>query len=754
MMNEWFSLLKEANKELNLSDEIKKLEQMEEIYDRKEYIVSFMGQFSAGKSYLINNLLKKDILPQGIVETTPILTYIRYDDILEGLENCAVLYFQDGSKEKISLIDVKNIIQKKEDLPWDINNIDYLEVYLDEKILKNGMILLDTPGVNTIIERHEQLVAKSLLMSSRIIYVSGHSPSQVDIEKITLFKNQGFNILFVRTHCDEINLLEENIEEVIEKDLNILKEAGLDKEDCYFISNVKGSLQFEEISNLEKTLFDISEDINLSLEEDTKNQLMSITEETLNKLKDLKQILEAKSNDEQIQLENRKKKIEEKINALKDIISIRQNELDFKLNDCKKNIFVSVEEYSEKAIKKTIKNIIDDENNIVNDNIMYDFIEKEKQYFLQNLIKLINLEIDPILSGVNADLNIDFEFPMIDIPTIEHYQEMVNYQDDEVKKIQEALLTLESKKRELVENSIPDENIKAELIELEEHLLSIKNEFNIENNKQPKMIEIEEENSAVEIGKQIGSLVDWALIFAPIPSGGKVTKVAKLKKILGIGNKISKVERAAQYGLKAVNKYRAIKKTGTLDCFNFLTAEYWGEKIGECFKNPPKLILDEEYEKEHQKIKEELRQKILKIQQQMYQKKCEYNTFKNEQERQREERESLKVNEEILRKKLGEKEEEIKETSKKIALKKWKENYAQWYEKIMKEEVKSLIEDYLKGLEERIKSYQNDRFFSIQDKIEQENINYNNIISMEDTEVSEKLNRVNNLILKFDNYIN
>ena len=113
MMNEWFSLLKEANKELNLSDEIKKLEQMEEIYDRKEYIVSFMGQFSAGKSYLINNLLKRDILPQGIVETTPILTYIRYDDILEGLENCAVLYFQDGSKEKISLTDEKILFKRK-----------------------------------------------------------------------------------------------------------------------------------------------------------------------------------------------------------------------------------------------------------------------------------------------------------------------------------------------------------------------------------------------------------------------------------------------------------------------------------------------------------------------------------------------------------------------------------------------------------------------------------------------------------------
>lgn len=753
MMNEWFSLLKEASKELSLSDKVKKIEQMEEIYDKKEYIISFMGQFSAGKSYLINNLLKRDILPQGIVETTPILTYIRYDDVLEGLENCAVLYFQDGSQEKISLTDVKNIIQKEEKLSWDINNIDYLEVYLDEEILKNGMILLDTPGVNTIIERHEQLIAKSLLMSSRIIYVSGHSPSQVDIDKITLFKNQGFNILFVRTHCDEINLLEENIEDVIKKDLNILKEAGLDKKDCYFVSNVKGSLQFKEISNLENALFKISKDVNLLLEEDTKNQLMSITEETVNNLKDLKQILEAKSNDEQIKLENRKKKIEEKIDALKNIISNRQKELDFKLNDCKKNISESVEIYCEKAIKKTTKNIMDNKNNIVNDNSMYEFIKKEKQHFLQNIIKLINLEIDPILSGVNTDLSMDFEFPMIDIPTIEHYQEMINYQDNEIKKIQEELLILKNKKEKLIENSITDENVKTELIELEECLLDIKNKFNIENNQQPKMIEKEEDNSAAEIGKQIGSLVDWALIFAPIPSGGKITKVAKLKKILGVSNKISKVERVAQYGLKAVNTYRAIKKTGTLDCFDFLTAEYWGEKIGECFRNPPKLVLDEEYEKEHQKIKEELRQKILKIQQQIYQRKCEYNTFKNEQERQKEEKKSLEVNEEILRKKLEEKEEEIKETSKKFALKKWKESYAQWYEKIMKKEVKSLIEDYLKGLEERIKSYQNDRFFSIQDKIEQENKNYNSIISMKDTEVSDKLNKVNDLILKFNNYI-
>lgn len=197
MIGELFTLLKEANAELNLPQEVIKLEQMQDIYNKKEYFVAFIGQFSAGKSYLINNLLERKLLPQGITETTPLLTYIRYNDELNDLNECAILHFQDGISEKISLEEVANIIQKSDDIKWNIENIDYLEIYLQEEILKNGMILLDTPGVNTIIERHEQLLDNSLLLSSKIIYVDGHSPSQVDVDKISMFKQQGMFLLCV-----------------------------------------------------------------------------------------------------------------------------------------------------------------------------------------------------------------------------------------------------------------------------------------------------------------------------------------------------------------------------------------------------------------------------------------------------------------------------------------------------------------------------------------------------------------------------
>ena len=63
MIEELFALLKDANTELNLPQEVTKLEQMQDIYNKKEYFVAFIGQFSAGKSYLINNLLERKLLP-------------------------------------------------------------------------------------------------------------------------------------------------------------------------------------------------------------------------------------------------------------------------------------------------------------------------------------------------------------------------------------------------------------------------------------------------------------------------------------------------------------------------------------------------------------------------------------------------------------------------------------------------------------------------------------------------------------------
>ena len=67
-----FTLLDEGMNELAWEAEREDLRVCMERYKAGMYFVAFIGQYSAGKSYLINNLLGRELLPQGTVETTPL----------------------------------------------------------------------------------------------------------------------------------------------------------------------------------------------------------------------------------------------------------------------------------------------------------------------------------------------------------------------------------------------------------------------------------------------------------------------------------------------------------------------------------------------------------------------------------------------------------------------------------------------------------------------------------------------------------
>ena len=87
--------------------------------------------------------------------------------------------------------------------------------------------MLDTPGINTLIQRHEHLLANSLSLASAIIYVVSGAPSRLDIEKLQSFNEHGFPLAFVRTHCDEINEWEESYFQVVSSDEKALTECNL-----------------------------------------------------------------------------------------------------------------------------------------------------------------------------------------------------------------------------------------------------------------------------------------------------------------------------------------------------------------------------------------------------------------------------------------------------------------------------------------------------------------------------------------------
>lgn len=155
-----FLTLCAALEELNDVDALEELRSIKERVDSGNFFVAFIGQYSAGKSSLINNLLGRQILPGGRIETTPILTYISY-----GTQEGGRLFYLDGDTEDIDLEAVMDITQTNK-ASRKLEEIEHMDIFLNESLLADGMILLDTPGLNTLIRRHENLLANSMSLAS------------------------------------------------------------------------------------------------------------------------------------------------------------------------------------------------------------------------------------------------------------------------------------------------------------------------------------------------------------------------------------------------------------------------------------------------------------------------------------------------------------------------------------------------------------------------------------------------------------
>ena len=243
-MDKQLSALTDAAEYLSdesISDE---LAQIKEALDSKLCYISFVGHFSAEKSKLINNLLGMDILPCGRMEVTPVMTYIR------GGKNNAYIHYFSGKQECVSLGELKNICQHTDER---CDEIEYIDISLENKLLSDGMVLIDTPGLNTTILKHEKLFNNTLMKSTKIVYVIGKSPSLIDVEKLKMICENKCDFIIVRTHCDEIKSAEETFEQVTENDSKVFKEADFNNP-CYYVSNESDSNYFLNIDHLRNYL--------------------------------------------------------------------------------------------------------------------------------------------------------------------------------------------------------------------------------------------------------------------------------------------------------------------------------------------------------------------------------------------------------------------------------------------------------------------------------------------------------------------
>ena len=203
----------------------------------KQYYLPFIGLFSAVNSKLIIRLIGKEILPTKSVETTAFLTYISYADT-----ESAILEYVDGTKEAIDISKIKELDHQRTSEGKAIAALRYMAPI---DLLKSGLIIVDTPGVNTLINEHVKMTEGLLQNSQFIVYVSASSLTDSDKRMIKKIDELGIEMVFVRTHIDEIHESEEDATTTIQTEISTIQSA-LDKEIVYYtLCNEPKSSEFE-----------------------------------------------------------------------------------------------------------------------------------------------------------------------------------------------------------------------------------------------------------------------------------------------------------------------------------------------------------------------------------------------------------------------------------------------------------------------------------------------------------------------------
>ncbi len=134
---------------------------------RDFYTVVVLGEFKRGKSTFVNAILGEPLLPMDVLPETAVISAIMYDD-----KPCLSVVHSDGTETegKVSLEYLQRFSAQSA-AQDDLADIRYIKIGYPIEMLKNRVVLVDTPGVSDMNQQRSDVTYQFLPCANTVLFL-------------------------------------------------------------------------------------------------------------------------------------------------------------------------------------------------------------------------------------------------------------------------------------------------------------------------------------------------------------------------------------------------------------------------------------------------------------------------------------------------------------------------------------------------------------------------------------------------------
>ncbi|WP_393965997.1 dynamin family protein [Exiguobacterium sp. S22-S28] len=715
---------------------LEQLATMERKLHDKYFYLPIVGQFSTGKSSLINNLIGRRILPTMLSETTAFTTFIYYGETeyAEIITEHKAIKFELEQLMALSQRNLQSPTSVSELLNTEMfNNSDIvcINVYIKHELFETGIVLIDTPGLNTIISNHENRTIDIIPKAHAVVYIIGKALTAADVQLISMIDQLGIEILFVRTKLDELRKDENDTpKKIVQQDQMLLEEAISRKAIYFGVTNETDLLMFpqwkELMDDFVKYLkIQFVRSIDDKKSKSIERQLEFVKVEFERNLSERKHQLEASKLITDQDIQRKVADLKEEIEYVQERMQKQEQNFNAMFDATKASILSAYEIQFKEAVSEFEKSMRQYSTTEALQNGSELHANQHIQKLTHSVKEYTNEKLETFLKHYAADTNEALQQKVgqftlstvpniqlqVDVPSVDDIfaqGEMIRGKLEGSSSYDQRLQEIESKRQHMEEQAV---TISAQMQIANEEMHQL-------GHYQAKYIE-KRDTSSQETLSAFGNIVDLGMIFIPGKAfatgagkvAGVISNVAKGTKYVdqaakiasGVqkaGNVIAKTDKikdATKLLETAQNSQQAAGKESKFNILNVLSLEYWFGQVGKVIDGPPQIVEDEQYREAYLRGKSKVEAKIEHARQLELSRLQQLNLLESQEERLCEERRLQEKYEQQLK-------QEIYEMGQKKTLQ-LKEHQVTAYRQQIVKQFEMQLQDLLVSYRENMQKY-------------------------------------------------